>query len=92
MSNVHKARTRCDMNPAGTATGCDTPEVHHPFTTADELHGTPCLVCGAPVLDGIGHDPGCMTATMDAIFAGEAADTIADYIAEIRRDIEAAGL
>jgi len=23
-------------------------------------YGTPCLVCGAPILHGIGHDAGCM--------------------------------
>lgn len=27
---------------------------------ADAEHGTPCLVCGAPVTDGVGHDAGCM--------------------------------
>jgi hypothetical protein len=27
---------------------------------ADAEHGTPCLVCGAPILNGIGHDAGCM--------------------------------
>jgi hypothetical protein len=26
---------------------------------ADRLYGTPCIACGAPILAGAGHDPGC---------------------------------
>lgn len=33
---------------------------------ADRTYGTPCLVCGAPILNGKGHDAGCMVAR-DAI-------------------------
>lgn len=56
--------------------------IEHPPTGCADREAAPCLVCGAPILDGIGHDAGCMVAP----------DGIADYIAEIRRDIEAAGL
>lgn len=30
-SNVHKIPEVCPMNPNGTPTGCDSPEIHHPF-------------------------------------------------------------
>ena len=73
----------------------------------------PCLVCGAPILDGIGHDPGCMAAGLcgerlsdpdgfttqcsepwgvEHSHHDATAREYAAYIAEIRRDIEAAGL
>lgn len=32
---------------------------HPPTGCPDKEHGTPCLVCGAPILDGMGHDDGC---------------------------------
>ena len=28
----------------------------------DRRFGTPCIVCGAPIVDGSGHDAGCMAA------------------------------
>lgn len=41
---------------------CNDPEheARRAELRADREYGTPCLVCGAPVLNGIGHDAGCM--------------------------------
>ena len=26
----------------------------------DRHYGTPCIICGAPIVNGYGHDAGCM--------------------------------
>lgn len=42
---------------------------------ADAEHGTPCLVCGAPVnSNGAGHDDGCMADIADCPSCGAGAD------------------
>lgn len=32
------------------------------MTTLDRKHGTSCIVCGASIVKGAGHDAGCMAA------------------------------
>ena len=45
------------------ARSCNDPE--HNEARSDAEHGTPCLVCGAPILNGYGHDRGCMVPQRD---------------------------
>lgn len=40
---------------------------------ADMRHGTPCLVCGAPIYDLEGHDEDCVQAACERAAANEAA-------------------
>lgn len=44
--------------------GAHDGECHHhrPFA-GHECEQTPCIVCGAPLLAGVGHDAGCMVAS-----------------------------
>jgi len=48
----HEARRR--MRAEYAREGIDLTELHR------ALYGEPCLICGAPVIDGEGHDDGCM--------------------------------
>lgn len=44
------------------------------MTALDRKYGTPCIVCGAPIVNGAGHDAGCMA---DPAYAVEVAARIA---------------
>lgn len=48
----------------GRCTGAGRPPLmDHRMGFADREHGTPCLVCGAPIIESKGHDRGCMAVT-----------------------------
>lgn len=42
--------------------GLDIDQLQQDAAQGDAEYGTPCLVCGAPIIGGYGHDEGCMAA------------------------------
>lgn len=48
----------------------DIDQLQQDAAQGDAEYGTPCLVCGAPIIGGYGHDEGCMARQPDAIRLG----------------------
>lgn len=66
-SAIEHPPTGCPLATADPMAGlparsCNNPEheARRAELRADREHGTPCLVCGAPIVNGFGHDEGCM--------------------------------